>query len=197
VFPLLEHVLEKYPNEVKLVHKNFPLKNHKYAKKAAAAALAANRQGNFWEFNDRLFKNANRLNDQKLQKSARVLTLNEKKFKKDMQDPEILKIISQNIRDGVEAGVRGTPTIFINGRLLRQRTLEEFQRIIEKELEKVKKINNRARPTCPSALPKSLPCRFCVPIKLTVATLPYVYIFYFKVTIVTHRYLRRLHTLGK
>jgi protein-disulfide isomerase len=135
----LEQVFKKYPNEVKLVHKNFPLRNHKYAQKAAAAALAANRQGKFWEFHDRLFKNPNRLNDQKLQEIARELTLNEEKFKKDMQDTEILKMISQDIRDGVKAGVRGTPTIFINGRLLRQRTLEEFQRLIEKDLEKVKK----------------------------------------------------------
>jgi protein-disulfide isomerase len=139
MLPLLEQVLEKYLNEVKLVHKDFPLRNHKYAQKAAAAALAANRQGKFWEFHDRLFKNANRLNDQKLQEIARELTLNEEKFKKDMQDPEILKIISQDIRDGAKAGVRGTPTIFINGRLLRQRSLQEFQRIIEKELEKLKK----------------------------------------------------------
>ena len=132
-------MLEKYPNEVKLVHKDFPLTNHKYVQKAAAAALAANRQGKFWEFHDRLFKNANRLNDQKLKEISRELTLNEEKFKKDMQDPEILKIISQDIREDAKVGVRGTPTIFINGRLLRQGSLQEFQRIIEKEFEKVKK----------------------------------------------------------
>jgi protein-disulfide isomerase len=132
-------VLEKYPNEVKLVHRDFPLTNHKYVQKAAAAALAANRLGKFWEFHDRLFKNANRLNNQKLKEISRELTLNEEKFKKDMQDPEILKIISQDIREDAKVGVRGTPTIFINGRLLRQRSLQEFQRIIEKEFEKVKK----------------------------------------------------------
>jgi protein-disulfide isomerase len=145
LLPLLEQVLKKYPNEVKLVHKDFPLRNHKYAQKAAAAALAANRQGKFWEFHDRLFKNAHRLNDQKIQEIAHELTLNEEKFKKDMEGAAIPKIISQDIRDGVKAGVRGTPTIFINGRLLRQRTLEEFQRIIEKELEKVKKNKNRSK----------------------------------------------------
>ena len=124
---------------MKFVHKDFPSTNHKYVQKAAAAALAANRQGKFWEFHDRLFKNANRLNDQKLKEISRELTLNEEKFKKDMQDPEILKIISQDIREDAKVGVRGTPTIFINGRLLRQGSLQEFQRIIEKEFEKVKK----------------------------------------------------------
>ena len=72
---LLEQVFKKYPNEVKLVHKDFPLRNQKYAQKAPAAALTANRQGKFWEFHDRLFKNANRLNDQKLQEIARELTV--------------------------------------------------------------------------------------------------------------------------
>jgi protein-disulfide isomerase len=139
VLPLLEQVLKKYPNEVKVVHKNFPLKNHKYAKKAAAAALAANRQGKFWEFHDRLFKNSKRLSDQTIQEIAHELTLNEEQFKKDMGDPEILARISQDVRDGSKAGVRGTPTIFINGRLLRQRSLEGFQGIIEKELEKARK----------------------------------------------------------
>ena len=103
---------------MKFVHKDFPSTNHKYVQKAAAAALAANRQGKFWEFHDRLFKNAYRLNDQKLNEISRELTLNEEKFKKDMQDPEILKIISQDIREDAKVGVRGTPSIFINGRLL-------------------------------------------------------------------------------
>ena len=107
MLPLLEPVFKKYPNEVKLVHKDFPLRNHKYAQKAAAAALAANRQGKFWEFHDRLFKNANRLNDQKLQEIARELTLNEEKFKKDMQDTEILKMISQDIADVTRYGGSG------------------------------------------------------------------------------------------
>jgi protein-disulfide isomerase len=139
VLPLLEQVLEKYPNEVKLVHKDFPLRNHKYAQKAAAAALAAKRQGKFWEFHDRLFKNANRLNDQKIQEISVELALNQEQFQKDMGDPQALGRINQDILDGTKAGVRATPTIFINGRLLRQRSLKGFQQIIEEELEKVAK----------------------------------------------------------
>jgi hypothetical protein len=49
-------VLEKYPKKVKLVFKNFPLRNHKFSMKVAAAALAAGRQGKFWEFHDLLYK---------------------------------------------------------------------------------------------------------------------------------------------
>jgi len=136
---LLEQGLKKYPDKVKLIFKNFPLRNHKFARKAAAAALAANRQGKFWEFQARLFKNFNRLSDKKIQEFASELSLNEEEFQKDMKAPKILAIISQDIQDGKRAGVRGTPTIFINGRLLRQRSLEGFRVIIEKELAKIRK----------------------------------------------------------
>ena len=78
--PVLEQVLEKYPKEVKIVLKNFPLNSHKFAKKAAAAALAAESQGKFWEFYDLLFENYNRLNDRKIRKIAIELGLDMVKF---------------------------------------------------------------------------------------------------------------------
>jgi protein-disulfide isomerase len=137
--PLLEQVLEKYPDKVKLVFKHFPLSNHKYARKAAAAALAADRQGKFWEYQDQLFKNFTKLNDQKMQEIAHQISLDEGQFQKNMNDPKILAKISKDIQDGNKAGVRGTPTVFVNGRLLRQRSLEGFNSVIEKELQKTGK----------------------------------------------------------
>jgi protein-disulfide isomerase len=137
--PLLEQVLEKYPDKVKVVFKHFPLGNHKYAKKAAAAALAADRQGKFWDYQDQLFENFNRLSDQKIQEIARELGLDDVQFQKDMNDTKILAKISRDIQDGNNAGVRGTPTVFVNGRLLRQRSLQGFQTMIDKELKKMDK----------------------------------------------------------
>ena len=134
--PLLEQVLEKYPDQVKLVFKNFPLRNHKYARKAAAAALAAHSQGKFWEFNQELFKNARQLSDQKIKQIVGQLGLNEERFQKDWRDPQIIKKINKEIQDAKRIGVRGTPSIFVNGRLLRQRSMEGFRLIIEKELKK-------------------------------------------------------------
>ncbi len=132
-------MLDRYPGKVKLVFKEFPLRNHRYARKAAAAALAANQQGKFWEYQEELFKNFNRLSDQKIQEIATQLGLDEERFRKDMNDPRIMAKIDKDIEDGNKAGVRGTPTIFINGRVLRQRSLEGFQAIIDKELEKTAK----------------------------------------------------------
>jgi protein-disulfide isomerase len=132
--PVLEQVLEKYPNEVKLVFKNFPLRNHKLAMPAAIAALAAEKQGKFWEFHDLLFKNFNRLNAQKVKEIAQQLNLDMEKFDKDQQDPQIRAMINRDVSEGNRVGVRGTPTVFINGRLLRNRSMTGFQDLIEKSL---------------------------------------------------------------
>jgi protein-disulfide isomerase len=136
ILPLLNQVLEKYQGKVKLAFKNFPLNNHQFARKAAAAALAAGKQGKFWELHDRLFQNYNRLNDQVVQEQAKELGLDLQKFDKDMADPQIMQVINQDLQDGAKAGVRGTPTLFVNGSLLRNTNLEGFQAAIDKELEK-------------------------------------------------------------
>jgi protein-disulfide isomerase len=132
--PLLEQVLEKNPNTVKLVFKNFPLPRHGFATKAAAAALSAGRQGKFWEFHDRLFDNYRNLSDEKFKAISKELGLNQLEFEKGMKDPEILARVRRDSMDGKNAGVRGTPTIFINGRQLKNRTLQGFQTLIDKEL---------------------------------------------------------------
>jgi len=137
--PVLEQVLEKYPDDVKIVFKNFPLRNHKFALKAATAALAAKSQGKFWEFHDLLFKDYNKLNDQKIHEIVLGLGLDQTEFEKKMKDPGIKATISQDLRDGAQAGVRATPTVFINGRRLKNRTLQGFQTAVDKELQKIGK----------------------------------------------------------
>jgi protein-disulfide isomerase len=132
--PELEQVLERNPNQVKLVFKNFPLRNHQFAMQAAIAALAAEKQGKFWEFHDLLFKDYNNLNEEKIGEIARQLKLNMEKFDKDRKDPQIMAMINRDITEGNQAGVRGTPTVFINGRLLRNRSMAGFQELIEKAL---------------------------------------------------------------
>jgi len=136
IVPLLAQVLEKNKGKVKLVFKNYPLNTHQFARKAASAALAAGKQGKFWEYHDRLFQNYNRLNDQVVQEQAQQLGLDIQKFNKDMNDPQIMQAINQDYQDGAKAGVRGTPTIYVNGSLLRNPNPEGFQVAIDKELEK-------------------------------------------------------------
>ncbi len=134
--PVLEQVLEKYPHDVKIVFKNYPLKNHKFAMPAAMAAMAANEQGKFWEFHNLLFKNYKQLDEQKIQEIAQTVGLNLETYEKRRKASDIRKRINQDIADGRRAGVRGTPTVFINGIRLRSRSLTGFQTAIDKQLQK-------------------------------------------------------------
>ena len=137
--PVFEQVLEKYPQDVKVVFKNFPIRSHKFAIKAAVAALAADSQGKFWEFHDLLFQNYNKLNDQKIQEIAQTVGLNLEEYEKKKNDPAIERKVNQDFSDGRRAGVRGTPTVFINGIRLRDRSLQGFQTAIDKQLQKLGK----------------------------------------------------------
>ena len=103
--------------------------------KAAVAALAAGSQGKFWEFHDLLFKNYNRLSDQKIQEIAQTVGLNMEEFEKKMNDPAVKQKVNQDFSDGRQAGVRGTPTVFINGIRLRDRSLQGFQAAIDRQLQ--------------------------------------------------------------
>jgi protein-disulfide isomerase len=136
--PLLRQVLEKYPKDVKLVIKHFPLDIHQYARKAAIAALAAGKQGKFWEVHEKLFASQKDLSDTKVEAIAGELSLNMEQFNKDLKDPAIASLIDKDMKDASQANVRGTPTIFVNGKLLNQRSLQGFQQAIEAELKKKK-----------------------------------------------------------
>jgi protein-disulfide isomerase len=132
-------LLEKYPLQVKLVFKNYPLRRHTFAKKAAIAAFAARRQGRFWEYHDLLFKNGDSLSDQKFIQIARKLGLDLEQFEKDINDLKIVARINQDIRLGAYMGVRGTPTVFINGTVSKARTLKALEAAVQNELEKARK----------------------------------------------------------
>ena len=136
--PVLDQVIEKYPKDVKIVFKSYPIRGHNYAEKAAIAALAAGKQGKFWPFHDELFKNYNQLSDQKINEIASKIGLDMATFEKDRADPELRAKIQRDVSDANQAGVRGTPTVFINGRMLRDRRIDGFQAAIEKELARLK-----------------------------------------------------------
>ncbi len=117
-----------------MVFKNFPLNNHKLAQPAATAALAAGKQGKFWEYHDRVFENYNKLNEGMLEQFAQELNLDMERFSNERLNPEITSLINRDLREGSRIGVRGTPTIFVNGKRLGQRSIQAFSAAIENEL---------------------------------------------------------------
>lgn len=123
-----------YPKKVRIVQLNYPLRNHKYSRTAAAAALAAGKQGKFWELNDLLLNNFNKLNDQFIVTLAGGLDLDMERFDRDRKSQDIAGLIDRDLTQGPKHGVQGTPTVFINGKLLGNRSLEGISHMIDREL---------------------------------------------------------------
>jgi len=130
----LKVVLDKYPEQVRLVFKNFPLTMHQHARIAATAGLAAQKQGEFWPLHDLMFANYRQLTPEKIRKLAETLPLDMDRFEADINDPALGRRIDSDIREGKSIGVRGTPTLFINGRRVQKRSVEEMSRMINEEL---------------------------------------------------------------
>jgi protein-disulfide isomerase len=130
-------VLEKYPRDVKIVFKNYPLPSiHGYAVKAAIAAVAAHDQGKFWEFHDMLFRNQEHLSDKKVEEIAGQVGLDLEAFNNKLKDPAVYQQVQRDLQDGRQAGVKGVPSVYVNGRKLKDRSLKGFEASIDEELAK-------------------------------------------------------------
>ena len=109
-------LLKEYPTDMKLIYKQFPLEMHPNARIAAVASLAAGEQGKFWEMHDKLFANSRQLSRERILALAKGLGLDMMRFQRDLDSGRFDKRIETDIRDGEEAGVQGTPTIFLDGK---------------------------------------------------------------------------------
>lgn len=136
--PILDDILKAFPKEAKLVYKSFPLRNHQYAMDAAKAAMAAHQMGKFWEYHDLIFKNFSSLSPEKFKEFRTELKLDEKEFEKHLNDPKIEEKIKSDFQNGIDAGVRGTPSLYINGKQVKNRRPEAIKEMIKLELEKSK-----------------------------------------------------------
>ena len=129
-------VFEKNADTVTIVFKNFPLRSHQYATTSAVAALAAGRQGKFWEFHDELFKIYKQINENKIIEIAQQIGLDMNKFNQDIKDPAIRTTIRNDYQEGIAIGVRGVPAVFINGKQFRGRNIEDYQAAIDEIIKK-------------------------------------------------------------
>jgi protein-disulfide isomerase len=109
-----------HPGDLRVVYKNLPLPMHPHARLAAKAALAADAQGRFWEFHDRLYAQLGRrgeaLDRAMLERIAADLQLDGARFSRDLGDPALEGRIAGDEKDAAALGVEGTPTFFVNGR---------------------------------------------------------------------------------
>ena len=139
---LIDDILKKYPKDVKVVLKNFPLSFHKQAMKAARYVLAADRQGrdNYLKMHKKVMNNFRKLkqNEDLPLEFAKELGLDVEKLKVDMQDPAIQAQIDLEMKEMRTSGIPrlSVPKFLINGREPQGRSLDAFSAMIEEELKK-------------------------------------------------------------
>jgi protein-disulfide isomerase len=133
----VDEVLKAYPKDLKFVYKQFPLTSiHQNALNASRASLAAHKQGKFWEMHDKLFANQQALQPDKLKEYAQQIGLDMAKFEADMASPDIQKQIDEETKVAQAAQVSGTPTLFVNGKRVTDRSVEGLKAMIDEALKK-------------------------------------------------------------
>lgn len=135
--PTLDQVMAKYPNQVRLVFRQFPLSIHPFAPKAAEAALCANEQGKFWEMHDAMFHDQQGLAVEALNAKAVQLGLDAGKFHSCLDQGKFRATVMSDTSAGEAAGVNSTPAMFINGRfVLGAVPIEQITSVIDDELQR-------------------------------------------------------------
>jgi protein-disulfide isomerase len=134
--PIIQQVLQRYPESVRFVFRHFPLDRiHPQARGAAEAAACADEQGRFWEFHEQLFAEGAKFDESDLEAYAVKAEVEIDGFRTCIQEGRTTALVEEDLQAGRKAGVTGTPAFFVNGiRLTGARPVEEFVELIEQEI---------------------------------------------------------------
>jgi protein-disulfide isomerase len=146
VQPTLKQLLQEYQQSVKLVFRDFPLRNiHPQAQKASEAAQCAAEQQQFWPYHDKLFS-VSELEPENLKQYAQELGLNTTQFNACLDSSKYAPEVERDLQDGLSAGVNATPSFFVNGQPISGAVgYEQFKEVVEAVLERNKNVK-RANP---------------------------------------------------
>jgi protein-disulfide isomerase len=139
VEPTLKQILSTYKDDVRLVWRNEPLSFHPNALPAAKAAMAAYRQGNdkFWKMHELMFANQSQLSEAKYEEWAKQIGLHLERWKSDKDSAEIAGLVEKDASYGQQVGADGTPSFFINGKLISgAMPFETFKGVIDEQIRK-------------------------------------------------------------
>jgi protein-disulfide isomerase len=115
-YPVIKELTKQFNEKIYFVYRNFPLNDiHPHAQHAAEAAEAAAAQDKFWQMHDYLLEHQKALDDHHLVEYAQKVELNIDRFKKEMSEHVYAPLINKSLKSGIDSGVEGTPTFFING----------------------------------------------------------------------------------
>ncbi len=114
--PTFRKLVDASGGTVRHVFKHFPIKKHKGTVLSSMAAEAAHRQGRFWDMYTLLFQDRDRQSRKDILGYAESLHLDMAQFTKDLDDEAVRTVIENEKIEGLQAGVKGTPTLFIDGK---------------------------------------------------------------------------------
>lgn len=135
----VNQIIDTYKDKVRYTFRDFPLSFHKFAQKAAEAAQCAGEQDKYWDYSDKLWENQTALDTPQLKEYAKQIGLNEKKFTECLDSGKYAAEIQKDEKEGMEAGVSGTPAYFINGIFISGAVpFDQFKEVIDEELAKGK-----------------------------------------------------------
>lgn len=134
IHPSLERIVKESGNNVRLVARDFPLSQHAEAFKAAEAAEAAREQGKYWEYVQVLLQNQSSLTVEKLKSFATQLGLDRTRFDAALDSRKFAEMIQADLDDGIKLGLKGTPSLFINGRRVTAKSYEELKESVDAAL---------------------------------------------------------------
>ena len=131
--PLLAQLLAANADTVRVVFKHLPLPMHPQAEPAALAAIAAQRQGKFWEMHDALFT-VQQWTPAAVTETATRIKLDMTRFQADLNSQETRMQLAKDKADAQAAEVAATPSVFVNGRPVRERSLPALQAMVNEAL---------------------------------------------------------------
>ena len=131
--PLLAQLLAANADTVRVVFKHLPLPMHPQAEPAALAAIAAQRQGKFWEMHDALFA-VQQWTPAAITETATRIKLDMARFQADLNSQETRMQLAKDKADAQAAEVAATPSVFVNGRPVRERSLPALQAMVNEAL---------------------------------------------------------------
>ena len=135
--PTIKQILDTYKDDVRVVWRNEPLSFHPNALPAAKAAMAAAKQGKFWQMHDLMFAHQQELSDAKYAEWAMQIGLDFSRWQKDKESPEIAALIQKDNAYGQSVGADGTPSFFINGRFISgAMPFDTFKSVIDEQIKK-------------------------------------------------------------
>lgn len=138
-YPIVEQLINEYGQRIHFVYRDFPIPSHAYARKAAEAAECAQEQNAFWQVHNLIFDNQDKVAVVDLKSYAQKLNLDTVRFNICLDSGKYAAEVEADFKDGEAAGVRGTPTFFINGQMIfGSVSLEEMKAVIDRELAKIK-----------------------------------------------------------